>query len=286
MNKRRTSLFFFIISMLFFYLPLVVLVVYSFNNGIGAKWRGISFIWYKALFVKNGSLEAQHLINSVNDIVFRRKLYDFISQSDKLWVLFRVSISIAVASGFVSTLIGILGAIGLQWYEFRGKNILHILTIIPLVIPEIILGLSLLILFSTLKLKPGFLTIFIAHTTFNVPFVLLIVLSRLKELDYSIIEASYDLGASEFQTLTKVIIPAIFPAIISAFLIAVTLSFDDFIITFLVSGNGVTTLPLKINSLIKKVGISPGINAISTLLIGISISLTLLTKKLQKYLIK
>jgi spermidine/putrescine transport system permease protein len=131
----------------------------------------------------------------------------------------------------------------------------------------------------------GLTTIFIAHTTFNIPFVLFIILSRLEEFDYSIVEAAYDLGATEWQALTKVIIPAILPGIISGFLIAVTLSFDDFVTTFFVAGPGSSTLPLRIYSMIR-LGVSPVINALSVLLIGISIILTLSTKSLQKYLIK
>lgn len=257
MNKRRTSLFFFILSMIFFYLPLLMLIVYSFNEGKSMVWKGFSLKWYKELFV----------------------------YSDNIWKAFRYSLVVAVVSGLISTTIGTLGAIGLQWHEFRGKKALQTLLYVPLVIPEIILGVSLLIMFSTIKFELGLTTIFIAHTTFNIPFVLFIVLSRIEEFDYSIVEASYDLGANEWQTLTKVILPAIFPGILSGFLIAVTLSFDDFVTTFFVAGPGSSTLPLRIYSMIR-LGVSPVINALSVLLIGISIILTLSTKSLQKYLIK
>lgn len=205
--------------------------------------------------------------------------------SDNIWKAFRFSILIALLSGVISTLIGTLGAIGLQWYDFKGKKALQLLTYVPLVIPEIILGVSLLILFATIKFELGLTTIFIAHTTFNIPFVLFIILSRLEEFDYSIVEAAYDLGATEMQTLLKVVIPAILPGIISGFLIAVTLSFDDFVTTFFVAGPGSSTLPLRIYSMIR-LGVSPVVNALSVLLIGISIILTLSTKSLQKYLIK
>ena len=230
MNKRRTSLFFFLLSMLFFYIPLVILIVYSFNDGKSMVWKEFSFRWYKDLFM----------------------------YSDNIWKAFRFSILIAILSGIISTLIGTLGAIG---------------------------GVSLLILFATIKFELGLTTIFIAHTTFNIPFVLFIILSRLEEFDYSIVEAAYDLGATEMQTLLKVVIPAILPGIISGFLIAVTLSFDDFVTTFFVAGPGSSTLPLRIYSMIR-LGVSPVVNALSVLLIGISIILTLSTKSLQKYLIK
>ncbi|MBR8700464.1 Inner membrane ABC transporter permease protein YdcV [Fusobacterium sp. DD29] len=257
MTKRRTSLFFFILSMLFFYIPLLILIVFSFNEGKSMVWKGFSLKWYKELF-----------------------LY-----SDNIWKAFRYSVGIAAVSGIISTAIGTLGAISLRWHEYKYKKYLQVLTYIPLVIPEIILGVSLLILFATIKLELGFTTIFIAHTTFNIPFVLFIILSRLEEFDYSIVEAAYDLGATEWQTLTKVVIPSIFPGIISGFLISVTLSFDDFVTTFFVAGPGSSTLPLRIYSMIR-LGVSPVINALSVLLIGISIILTLSTKRLQKYLIK
>ena len=250
MNKRRTSLFFFLLSMLFFYIPLLILIVYSFNEGKSMVWKGFSLKWYEELFM----------------------------YSDNIWKAFRYSVLIAVLSGIISTVIGTLGAIGLQWYDFKGKKALQLLTYIPLVIPEIILGVS-------IKFELGLTTIFIAHTTFNIPFVLFIILSRLEEFDYSIVEAAYDLGATELQTLTKVIIPAILPGIVSGFLISVTLSFDDFVTTFFVAGPGSSTLPLRIYSMIR-LGVSPVINALSVLLIGISIILTLSTKSLQKYFVK
>lgn len=257
MDKRRTSFFFFTVSMLFFYLPLVILVIFSFNEGRSSVWQGFSLKWYKELF----------------------------TNSDNIWISFKYSIIIGILSSFSATVLGTLGAIGIKWYNFQFKKYLNIITFLPLVIPDIILGVSLLILFSTIKLELGLTTIFIAHTTFSVPFVLFIVLSRLNELDYSIIEAAYDLGATDFQILRKVIFPMLIPAIISGFLIALTLSFDDFITSFFVAGPGSTTLPLRIYSMIRK-GVSPVINALSVLLIILSISLTLSTKSLQKYFVK
>lgn len=253
MNKRRTSLFFFLFTMLFFYLPLLILVIYSFNEGKSMVWKGFSLKWYRELF----------------------------QYSENIWKAFRYSIGVAIVSGFLSTVIGTLGAIALKWYSFKSKKYLEILTVLPLVVPDIIIGVSLLILFASIQLKLGLLTIFIAHTTFNIPYVLFIVLARLDEFDYSVVEAAYDLGANERQTLQKVILPMLFPAIISGFLMAVTLSFDDFVITFFVAGPGSSTLPLRIYSMIR-LGVSPVINALSVILILISVILTLSTKKLQK----
>ncbi|AGM22601.1 ABC transporter permease [Fusobacterium animalis] len=257
LDKRKTSFIIFILVMVFFYLPLIVLIIYSFNDGKGMIWNGFSLRWYKELF----------------------------KHSNNIWKAFYYSIFIALISAFVSTVIGTLGAIALKWFDFRGKKYLKNLSVLPLVVPDIIIGVSLLIMFATLKFKLGITTIFIAHTTFNIPYVLFIVLSRLDEFDYSIVEAAYDLGATNRQTLTKVIIPMLLPAIISAFLMALTLSFDDFVITFFVSGPGSSTLPLRIYSMIR-LGVSPVVNALSVILIVISILLTLSTKKLQKNFLK
>lgn len=257
LNRRRTSFIFFVLTMLFFYIPLFILIVYSFNEGKGMVWKGFSLKWYKELF----------------------------SYSDNIWKAFKYSIFIALISSFISTIIGTLGAIALKWFNFRGKKLLKNLSVLPLVVPDIIIGVSLLIMFATINFKLGVLTIFIAHTTFNIPYVLFIILSRLDEFDYSVIEAAYDLGATNKEALMKVIIPMLFPAIISGFLMALTLSFDDFVITFFVSGPGSSTLPLRIYSMIR-LGVSPVINALSVILIVISIILTLSTKKLQKNFLK
>ncbi|HEY4533456.1 MAG TPA: ABC transporter permease [Fusobacterium sp.] len=256
MNKRRTSFFFFCITMLFFYLPLLVLIVYSFNDGKSMVWKGFSLRWYRELF----------------------------TYSENIWQAFRYSIGVAVVSGLLSTVIGTLGAIALKWYTFKSKKYLQLLTVLPLVVPDIIIGVSLLIMFASIHWKLGLLTIFIAHTTFNIPYVLFIVMARLEEFDYSVVEAAYDLGATERQAFQKVILPMLFPAIISGFLMAVTLSFDDFVITFFVAGPGSSTLPLRIYSMIR-LGVSPVINALSVILIALSIVLTISTKKLQKNVI-
>lgn len=242
--------------MLFFYLPLLVLIVYSFNDGKSMVWKGFSLRWYRELF----------------------------TYSENIWQAFRYSIGVAIVSGLLSTVIGTLGAIALKWYSFKSKKYLQLLTVLPLVVPDIIIGVSLLIMFASIHWKLGLLTIFIAHTTFNIPYVLFIVMARLEEFDYSVVEAAYDLGATERQAFQKVILPMLFPAIISGFLMAVTLSFDDFVITFFVAGPGSSTLPLRIYSMIR-LGVSPVINALSVILIALSIVLTISTKKLQKNVI-
>ena len=258
-DKRRISLFFFILVLIFFYLPIIMLVVLSFNNSRGFSWGGFSLKWYIELF----------------------------RNSPDLWEAVLRSILIALGSSFLSVVIATLGAIAIKWYNFKVKKYVKFISYIPLVIPDIIMGISLAIFFANI-IKGGvplsMWTIFIAHTTFNIPFALFIIMSRLDEFDYSVVEAAYDLGASEFTTLIKVIIPMMMPGIIAGFLMAVTLSFDDFVITSFVSGNGQPTLPIYIYASIKR-GVSPVVNALSVILIIGTIILTFSSRKLQKNLL-
>jgi spermidine/putrescine transport system permease protein len=245
----------FTLTMIFLFLPLLVLVVYSFNESKSMNWTGFSFVWYEKLFLKERNV----------------------------WHAFENSLIIALASATVSTILGTLGAIGVNWYKFRLKKYIQAVSFLPLIMPEIIIGVSLLIFFAGIKMRLGLFTIFIAHTSFNLPFVFLMVLARLDEFDYSIIEAARDLGATERQTLLRVIIPVSVPGIISGFLTAVTLSLEDFVITFFVSGPGSTTLPLYVYSMIR-FGVSPVINALSVVLIAGTVLITILARNFLKYI--
>jgi spermidine/putrescine transport system permease protein len=222
----------------FLFLPLVVTVIYSFNEAKGMNWTGFSFRWYAKLFFG----------------------------SEKLWTSFGNSLIIALTSAAVATALGTLAAIGVNWYKFKGRSYIQTVSFLPMVLPEVIIGISMLIFFSAVNVPLGMLTIFIAHTTFCLPFVFLMVLARLDEFDFSIIEAAHDLGATERQTLFKVIVPAIMPGILSGFMMSVTMSLEDFVITFFVSGPGSTTLPLYVFSMVRY-GISPVINALSFVMI-------------------
>ncbi len=239
-NKKRVSLSTTVMALcvVFLFLPLAVIVFYSFNEAKGMVWTGFSLGWYERLFLG----------------------------SEKLWTSFGNSLVIAFASAFVSTVLGTLASIGVNWYRFRFRAYIQTISFLPMVLPEVIIGISMLIFFSAVNIPLGMTTIFIAHTTFCLPFVFLMVLARLDEFDFSIIEASRDLGANEQQTLFKVIIPAIMPGILSAFLMSVTMSLEDFVITFFVSGPGSTTLPLYVFSMVRY-GISPVINALSFVMI-------------------
>ncbi len=257
-EKRRISLLFFILVMLFFYLPIIMLIVLSFNSTKAYEFKSFSLRWYIELFFR----------------------------SPRLWQAFGRSLIIAITSSIISVIIALFGAIGIKWYNFKLKGYVKVLNYIPLIIPDLIIGVSLLLFFNMnfAKVPLGMLTIFIAHTTFNIPFSLFIIMSRLSEFDFSIVEASRDLGATEFQTLNKVILPTMTPGIVSAFLMSMTLSLDDFVITSFVTGTNSDTLPIQIYSMLK-FGVSPTINALSTILIIGTLVLALSSRKLQKYML-
>ncbi len=246
----------FIIVICFFYIPLIILTVFSFNNSKTMTWGGFSLRWYAELFF----------------------------HSRTLWNSFYNSLIVAITSAVISTIIGTLGAIGMYWYNFKFKKVLQIAGFLPLILPEIIIGVSLLIFFSGIKLKLSLFTVFLAHTTFNIPFVLLMVMARLDEFDFSIIEAAYDLGAREIDTLLKIIVPIASPGIFAGFLLAITLSLEDFVITFFVAGPGASTLPLHVYSMIR-FGVSPVINSLSVVIIAMTVVLALSTRNFYKYII-
>jgi spermidine/putrescine transport system permease protein len=245
----------FIITVVFLFLPLFVLILYSFNASKGMKWTGFSFVWYEQLFL----------------------------HSRDLWRAFRNSIIIALTSAGTATVVGTFGAIGVNWYRFKLRNYVQTISFLPMILPEIIIGVSLALFFAGVKIPLGLLTIFIAHTTFNLPFVFLMVMARLDEFDFSIIEAAHDLGADEWQALTRVTVPICMPGIISGFLTAVTISLEDFVITYFVAGPGSTTLPLYIYSAIR-FGVSPVINALSVVMILGTVLLTCLLRNFLKYI--
>ncbi|MDE5614447.1 MAG: ABC transporter permease [Treponemataceae bacterium] len=243
------------LSLLFLFIPLFVIIFYSFNSAKDTTFQHFSFVWYEKL------------------------LFD----SKDLWSALLNSLLVALTSSLVATILGTLAAIGISWYRFAGKQYIQTLGFLPMVLPEVIMGVSLLIFFSGIKLSLGLFTIFIAHTTFCLPFVYLMVSARLDEFDYSIIEASHDLGANEWQTLFKVIIPAIMPGIAGGFAMSVTMSLEDYVITSLVSGPGSTTLPLYVYSMIR-FGVSPVINSLSfVLILAVCVLVFVLRKGLKSF---
>ena len=238
------------LTIIFLFLPLFVIIVYSFNESKGAEFTKPSLTWYKELFLN----------------------------SNALWQALLNSVLVAFSSAAVSTVLGTMASIGVNWYKFRGKKFIQTLTYLPMVLPEVIIGISMVIFFSGIHLPLGLFTVFAAHTTFCLPFVFLMVNARRDEFDFSIVEAAHDLGATERQTMFKVVVPAIMPGILSGFLMAVTMSLEDFVITFFVSGPGSTTLPLYVYSMIR-FGVSPVINSLSVIMIIFTCSIAFICRK-------
>lgn len=227
--------------MLFLYLPVFVLMALSFNDSqMGITWKGFSLRWYQKLLGDPSILEA-----TLNSLV------------------------IASASTAVSLFLGVGTAIGLERWHGRDSGLVTMGLIMPLVIPEILLGVALVMMFVMLQVPLGFLTIIIGHTVFNLPLTIVVIRARLRKLDPLWQEAARDLGATPWEVVRHVTLPLLKPAIIGAALLNFTVSLDDFVVTFFVSGPGSTTLPLKVFSLIKT-GITPEINALSALLVAVS----------------
>jgi spermidine/putrescine transport system permease protein len=217
----------------FLYCPIVVLVIFSFNESkYSGIWHGFTFNWYHQLFHDNLLLTvAAH------------------------------SILLACIASSIANILGMIAAVALFRFRFMGKSYLQGLIFILLLIPDIVLGIALLILFTTLRIQPGFLTLLLAHITFCMPFTLVTIYSRLSDFDKSIFQAAKDLGASDLTVLRKILIPILTPALIAAWLLSFTLSIDDVMVSFFVSGPSYQILPLYIYSMIKT-GVTPEMNAL------------------------
>jgi spermidine/putrescine transport system permease protein len=238
----------------FFYLPILILVANSFNPArFSSRWQGFSLVWYRRLF-----------------------------ESPEIWQALKNTLIIAVSVTAVSVVLGTAAAYALHRYgASRLQKVHYTLIYQPLVVPEILMGISLLMAFVAAGVPLGLFTIFLAHVTFCVSFVAMTVLGRLQDFDFSIIEAARDLGASPWQSTRKVLIPVLMPGIVAGALLAFTLSIDDFVITFFVAGPGSTTLPLRIYSMIKY-GAPPMINALSTLLLAVTFTAVVASQRLAK----
>lgn len=230
------------------YLPIVLVIIYSFNaSRASAVWDGFSLHWYGELFRDRSMFEA-----------------------------LRNSIILALLSSFSAGIIGTLAASGMARVKLRGSKVMEYLSTLPIMIPEIILGMVFLVFFSLLGLPFGMVTLVIAHTAFCIPYVYLMVKARLAGLDKSYVEAAKDLGAGEVRAFYDVTLPLILPAIVSSMLLSFAMSFDDVIISVFVTGVNTNTLPIKIYSQIKT-GVTPKTNALCTLLFGVTVLLGLLS---------
>lgn len=241
--------------LMFFYLPIMSMIVFSFNSSRSlTSWSGFSLEWYKALF------ENREMMSAIT-----------------------TTISIALVSTLVSTVVGTFTAIGISKSKRLIKEIILNVNNFPILNPEIVTAIGLMLLYTTFKIEKGYMTMLIAHIIFSTPYVILTVLPKLRRLDPDLAEAALDLGCTPLQALLKVIVPLIMPGVISGALIAFTMSFDDFVISYFVSGNGVKNISILVYTMSKR--INPTINALSTILVVI-ITIILLSVNLYDILKK
>jgi spermidine/putrescine transport system permease protein len=237
----------------FLYVPLFIVVVYSFNDSrLNAEWVGFTFDWYDKLF------HNQDMLLAAGN-----------------------SLLIGLTASAVSTVLGTMA--GLAMYRYRPR-LLSILVLAPIAIPEILMGVSLLIFFVLLNLTLGLVSVALAHIAFCIGFVAIVVRSRLAGMDESLTEAARDCGASPLNAFRYVTLPLIMPGVIAGALMAFTLSIDDFVITFFTAGAGTVTLPLQIYSMIK-IAVTPEVNAVSTLLMLLTLALIIVVSKLSPSLL-
>ncbi len=229
--------FYLSIILFFLYVPIVVLIIQSFNAGKSrAKWEGFSFHWYQELF---------------NDAAIMQALY--------------VTVSIAILAAIISTILGTLAAIGIHAMQKRPQSLMMTLTNIPMTMPDIVTGISLMLLFIFTKVERGYVTMLLAHITFDTPYVILSVMPKLKQMNKHSYEAALDLGATPTYALFHVILPEIMPGVITGAMLAFTLSLDDFTISYFTTSPLVQNLSTLIYSQARK-GIKPTMNALSALM--------------------
>lgn len=233
----------------FFYLPILVLIAFSVNNSrFSWQWHGFTTHWYQELF---------------ND--------------SSLWLAVQHSIFLGVTAAVIATVIGGLAAVSIRRRRFLGRQILHGSLFILILAPDIVLGISLLLLFNTIHLQLGFVSLLLAHITFCIPFAAVTIYSRLTTLDNNIFEAAIDLGASETLLFSRVLIPLLWPAILASFLLSFTLSVDDVIVSYFVAGPSFEILPLKIYSMVH-LGVKPEINALCTIILLFTLTLVAISQ--------
>jgi spermidine/putrescine transport system permease protein len=253
MKRSRLPLLVTLACLAFFYAPILLLVANSFNaSRFGSVWGGFSLVWYERLLHERD-----------------------------VWYALRNSLAVAVSATAASMVLGTSAALALHRTRGRLRRIHYTLVYTPLVVPDILMGMSLLLFLVALAVPLGLFTIFLAHVTFCISYVAMVVLARLQDFDFSTVEAARDLGAGPFTTFRRVLLPQLLPGIAAGGLLAFTLSIDDFVITFFVAGPGATTLPLHIYSMIKH-GTPPLINALSTLLLTVTVVALSLSQRLVR----
>ncbi len=235
---KTSSLVYTCLIYLFLYLPIIVIVVFSFNTSKrNIVFEGFTLDWYAGLFKNSALLSA-----------------------------FGNTMIVASASTLLSCIIGTFAAIGMYRYRFKGRRMVDMLLYVPVVIPEIVLGIALLSMFALAQVPLGLVSLIIAHTTFCIPFVVFTLRARLAGYDQSVEEAAMDLGATRWRVFRHITLPILLPGIVSGGMLAFTLSIDDVIISYFTNGPGSTTYPLKVWEMVKS-GVSPDVNALSTLIL-------------------
>jgi spermidine/putrescine transport system permease protein len=239
MSEKKPSLglrLYAILAYAYIYLPIILLIVFSFNTQkLNIRWEGFTLHWYRELF-RDGDV----LLATRNTLI------------------------VASISTLVATIIGTLAALALQRYRFPGYTLAESILYIPVIIPEVVMGISLLVFFAMINFRLSLTTITLSHIAFNIPFVTLVVRARLHGFDKSIEEAAMDLGANWLITFWRVTLPTIMPGVLAGALLAFTLSLDDYVITYFTAGPGSTTLPLRVFSMVR-FAVTPEVNALSAL---------------------
>ncbi len=254
MVKKGVERIYLGLIMIFLYAPILTLMVFSFNDSKSrAKWGGFTLKWYKTM---------------LHDPVISKALY--------------YTLIIALLASVIATIIGTLAAIGIHVMRKKAKSVVLNVTYMPVLNADIVTGIAFLLFFVAIGLKLGFTSMLIAHITFNIPYVILSILPKLSSLNKFTYEAALDLGAHPMEAVRKVIIPEIMPNIITGFLLAFTLSLDDFVISYFTTGGGVTNLSITIYTMTRR-GIKPEINAVSTVLfLAIMILLLIINKRSER----
>lgn len=225
-----------VLAYLYLYLPILVLMLFSFNqNRYGVAWTGFTLKWYQDL-----------------------------ARDQAIRLAARNTLIVAVSATTLATVIGTASALALHRYQFRGRGFTEASLYVPIVIPEVVMGIAMLAFFAQLGVQLGLGTVIIAHTAFAIPFVTLTVRTRLHGFDRRMEEAAMDLGADEWETFRRITLPIILPGVVAGALLAFTLSLDDYIITLFTAGPGATTLPLRVFAMLKQ-AVTPKVNALSTL---------------------
>ncbi len=252
-KKWKWSNLYLAVMILLMYFPLVMVVIFSFNESrLSASFTGFSLKWYEIL---------------ANDRDLKEALFN--------------SILLGVLSCGISAIIGTLGAVGMARVKYKSKGMMEYLSTIPIMIPEIILGMVFLVFFSMLNLPFGMTTLVIAHTTFCIPYIFMMVKARLVGIDKSLEEAARDLGAGPMRTFFDITVPLIAPAVLSGSLLAFAMSFDDVVISIFVNGPRLNTLPVKVYAQLKT-GVTPEINALCTIILVVITAVLLLFSFLSK----